>query len=72
VLGPSRANRRALAALGLLWLLHHDFWLWDAPHRLPRLAGLPAGFVYHVAYCLAAAGLMAVIARFAWPADDSP
>jgi hypothetical protein len=71
VLGPSR-TRAALTALALFWLLHNDFWLWDAPHRLPWLAGLPAGFAYHVAYCLAAAGLMAAIARFAWPADDSP
>jgi hypothetical protein len=62
----------ALTALALFWLLHTDFWLWDAPHRLPWLAGLPAGFAYHVAYGRAAAGLMAAIARFAWPADDSP
>jgi hypothetical protein len=62
----------ALPALALCGLLHNDFWLWDAPPRLPWLAGRPAGFAYHGAYCLAAAGLMAAIARFAWPADDSP
>ena len=53
------------AALAVLFLLHQDFWLWDdASTRL----GLPAGLTYHVLYCLAVAGLMALLVRFAWPA----
>lgn len=78
----SRRRERVAAALSLavLFLLHHDVWLWDAPHRLAWAAGLPAGFVYHVAYCFAAAALMAVLVRrflpststSTWAADDPP
>jgi len=54
------------AALLLLFLLHNDLWLWnDASLTL----GLPAGLLYHVAYCLAVTALMAVLVRFAWPLD---
>jgi len=55
-----------VAGLVLLYLLHNDFWNWDAPHRLSGLWGLPAGFVWHVVYCLAAAGWMWAIVRW-WP-----
>ncbi len=54
------------AALGLLYLLHNDFWLWSEPRSW---LGLPAGLVYHLGYCLAAALLMALVVRRAWPAD---
>lgn len=62
----------AWAVLALLFALHHDAWLWDAPHRLGWAAGLPAGFVYHVAYCVAAAAAMAFLVRAAWPATPAP
>lgn len=55
------------AALAALYLLHNDVWFWGAPHRLTVLWGLPAGFVYHVAFCFAAAGVMALLARRVWP-----
>ena len=61
--------------LTFLFALHHDFWLWDAPHRVAWAAGLPAGFLYHVGYCLAAAAAMALLARRAWPPgldEDGP
>ena len=32
------------------------------------MLGLPAGLTYHVAYCLAASVLMALLVRLAWPA----
>ncbi len=50
--------------LGLLFALHHDFWFWDRPRLV---LGLPAGLLYHVLYCVAAAGLMAFAVRRAWP-----
>jgi hypothetical protein len=49
----------------LLFALHQDFWL-AADSRL--LLGLPVGLAYHAGYCLAAAGLMGLLVRFAWPA----
>ena len=55
------------AAAGALWLLHQDFWFWDAAR--PLVFGfLPVGLFYHAVHSLAAAALMAALVRFAWPA----
>ncbi|MEO8026550.1 MAG: DUF3311 domain-containing protein [Bryobacteraceae bacterium] len=56
--------------LGLLVFLflaaHQDFWFWRTPE--PILFGfLPAGLWYHALYTLAAAGLLALLVKFAWP-----
>jgi hypothetical protein len=63
----SRAARRRLALAGIPVLLvaHNDFWLWDDPRLM---LGLPVGLTWHVAYCLAAAAVMAWLVRDAWPA----
>ncbi len=54
------------AAVGALYLLHQDFWFWDAAR--PLVFGfLPIGLFYHGAYSLAVAGLMWVLVRYAWP-----
>ena len=54
-------------AITALYLLHQDFWFW----RDARLVFgvLPIGLFYHALYCLACAGLMWALVRFAWPAD---
>ncbi len=52
------------AALLLLFVLHNDLWQWTDSSRL---LGLPIGLTYHVAYCLAAMGLMALLVKYAWP-----
>ena len=54
------------AALVILYLLHNDLWFWDDARAV---LGLPVGFTYHIAYSLVAAGLMALLVRFAWPVD---
>jgi len=60
-----RTTRRLLfAALAALAFLHHDLWLWDDGRIY---LGLPVGLLYHVVYCFAAAGLMLLLVRFAWP-----
>lgn len=68
VAGATAPGRRGAAwlvvALVLLALLHHDFWFWDEPRWV---LGLPAGLLYHVLYCVAAAALMALAVRRAWP-----
>ncbi len=61
-----RARVALYAALGVLYLLHNDLWLW---HDGSLVLGLPAGLTYHVLYCLATAVLMAALVRWAWPAD---
>jgi hypothetical protein len=53
------------AAVALLFLLHQDYWLWDA--RALVLGFLPMGLAYHAAFSLAAAALWALACRWAWP-----
>jgi len=56
----------AAAAFGL-YLLHQDFWFWNAAR--PLVFGfLPVGLFYHALYSLAVAALMWALVRFAWPA----
>ena len=60
-------RRLLYAALAVAYLLHNDLWLWDDPGFL---GGLPVGLAFHVAFCLAVAGLMALLVRYAWPPDS--
>ena len=60
-----RSRRLAYVLLGILYLLHNDLWLWD-DGRL--VAGLPAGLVYHVGFCAAAAVMLFLLVTRAWPA----
>ncbi|HRC84127.1 MAG TPA: DUF3311 domain-containing protein [Thermoanaerobaculia bacterium] len=62
----SERQRRRLCwlLLGLLALLHQDFWLRSVSRPL---LGLPASLAYHVGYCLVAAALLALAVRWAWP-----
>jgi hypothetical protein len=61
------------ACVTLAYVLHQDFWNWKRAY--PVVFGLfPAGLFYHLVYTLAAALLMAVLVRLAWPAhlENSP
>lgn len=54
-----------LAVLAL-YALHQDVWLWRTAR--PLVFGfLPVGLAYHALYCLAAAALMWLLTRHAWP-----
>ncbi len=54
------------AAVVILYGLHQDFWFWREAH--PLVFGfLPVGLFYHACYTLAAAGLMWLLAKHAWP-----
>ena len=57
-----------LVALVLaVYALHQDFWFWRTAE--PLLFGvLPAGLWYHAGYTLAAALLMWLLSKVAWPA----
>jgi hypothetical protein len=49
-----------------LYLMHQDFWFWRTAR--PLVFGfLPIGLFYHACYSLAAALLMALLVRTAWP-----
>ena len=59
----------ALIAIGAYFLLHQDFWFWEASWFL---LGLPIGYTYHVLYCLGAMALMFAITRLFPFADPDP
>jgi hypothetical protein len=63
----SRAKTVFLTCLIIaVYILHQDFWNWKRAD--PLVFGfLPAGLAYHAGYSIAAALLMAVLVRFAWP-----
>ncbi len=52
------------AGLGLLFLLHNDFWNWTDSSRV---LGLPVGLFYHLAFCAVATVLFFLLVRHAWP-----
>ncbi len=63
-------SRPVLLALSVLALyaVHQDFWFRDVAR--PLVFGfLPIGLFYHVVLCLAIAGLMWVLVRYAWPVE---
>ncbi|MDX2152270.1 MAG: hypothetical protein SFV54_16150 [Bryobacteraceae bacterium] len=56
-----------LVGVVVLYVLHQDYWFWRTAR--PLVFGfLPVGLFYHAVYCLAAAGLMWLLIRYAWPA----
>lgn len=55
----------ALLILGV-YLVHQDSWNWKKTD--PLVFGfLPIGLAYQAGYSILAAGLMAVLVKFAWP-----
>ena len=61
-------RRSVLLGLAVLALfaLHQDFWFRDVAR--PLIFGfLPIGLFFHVVLCVAIAGLMWVLVRYAWP-----
>ncbi|MGP8200277.1 MAG: DUF3311 domain-containing protein [Limisphaerales bacterium] len=52
--------------VALVYAAHQDVWNWR--QSSPMVFGfLPIGLAYHAAYSIAAAVMMAVLVRFAWP-----
>ncbi|HEU0040700.1 MAG TPA: DUF3311 domain-containing protein [Verrucomicrobiae bacterium] len=51
-----------------VFLLHQDFWNWNRTEPL-MFGFLPFGLAYHAAYAVLAAIMMALLVKFAWPAD---
>jgi hypothetical protein len=51
-------------------LLRFDFW-W--PDEAALALGLPVSLLYHALYCVAAAGAIALLGRYAWrPPEPGP
>jgi hypothetical protein len=55
-----------VVTIAAVYLLHQDVWFWRTARPL-TFGFLPVGLAYHAAYCLAAAALMWVLTRVAWP-----
>lgn len=53
-------------AVAALYVLHQDFWFWRTAH--PLVFGfIPIGLFYQACYSGAAALLMWLLVKFAWP-----
>ena len=62
--------KRALLVIivGVLYVLHQDFWFWRAAH--PLVFGfLPVGLFYHACYTVATVLVMMLLVRMAWPSE---
>ena len=56
-----------VVAVIAVYFLHQDFWFWRTPR--PLIFGfIPIGLFYHACYSVAAALLMWLLVKFAWPA----
>lgn len=55
-----------VVATVVLYLLHQDFWYWRTAH--PLVFGfVPIGLFYQACFSVAAALLMWLLVKFAWP-----
>jgi hypothetical protein len=55
-----------IVAVVVLYILHQDFWFWRTPY--PLVFGfVPIGLFYHACFAVAAALLMWLLVKFAWP-----
>jgi len=62
--------KRALLVIivGVLYVLHQDFWFWRAAR--PLVFGfLPVGLFYHACYTVATVLVMILLVRIAWPSE---
>jgi hypothetical protein len=63
---PRRRRIPLTLAVLVLYALHQDLWFWRSAR--PLVFGfIPVGLAYHAVFCLAAAVLMALLVRYAWP-----
>ena len=59
-------RRLLYLALVAAFVLHNDIWWWE---DRSLVLGMPIGLTYHIALCLAAALIMALLVRYAWPSE---
>jgi len=50
-----------------VYALHQD--TWNFPKTAPFFGPLPIGLAYHALFCVLAAVTLAILVRFAWPAE---
>ena len=60
--------KKALLVIAVvaLYILHQDIWFWRTAY--PLIFGfIPIGLFYQACFSIAAAGLMWLLVKFAWP-----
>lgn len=57
-----------VAAVVALYVLHQDFWFWRTAHPLV-LGFIPIGLFYQGCFSVAAALLMWLLVKYAWPSQ---
>jgi hypothetical protein len=60
--------KRALLvlAVAVLYVLHQDIWFWRTAR--PLVFGfVPVGLAYHAGFSVAAAAVLGLLVKFAWP-----
>jgi len=63
----NRTRLFLVAAVVILYVLHQDFWFWRMAR--PFVFGfIPIGLFYQAAFSVAAALLMWLLVKYAWPA----
>ena len=60
-MSPAAVRRLLYAVLVLLFVLHGSWWLRGDPSFA---LGLPVALAYHLIFCIAVAGVMALLLRF--------
>ena len=62
----TKARPFLIAAVAALYALHQDFWFWRRAR--PFVFGfIPVGLFYQMCFSVAAALLMWLLVRYAWP-----
>ena len=64
---PSSRRWLSWLAVVTLYALHQDVWFWRTARPL-TFGFIPVGLAYHALFSIAAALLMALLVRVAWPA----
>lgn len=63
----NKARPFLVAAVVVLYVLHQDFWFWRVAR--PFVLGfIPVGLFYHACFSVAAALVMWLLVKYAWPA----
>ncbi len=62
-------NKWFWLTVGVLLLLHHDFWFWDNDYLVAGF--LPIGLAYHVGLSIVITVAWAILTIMCWPQDLS-
>lgn len=58
-----------VVVVAVLYILHQDIWFWRTAHiwGVIPFGFIPIGLFYHACFSVAAAGVMWLLVKYAWP-----